>query len=234
MKAVSAKNWALPVIGGRRYSTGVPPEDEFFVDFSGLSDQNPLNPSQWLHGETDGGDWLDFQVLNGRACGGAYSSDPPPPYNDSIAILKPSAFACDSNQFAERVVYLTPGYTAPNKTHECGLFLRFTLSDGVASGYEAYWNVRGNFAVVRWNGALNSFNVLSGTGPGPGTPAHGDVFRFEAEGSTLRVLKNGVLVRTSTSTTFTTGQPGMQSYVDPTLDFSDYGFQSFRCGNIVA
>jgi hypothetical protein len=207
---------------------------EFFTTFSETADENPLSQGGlWINGETDGLDWRDFQISGGNACAADFSTTGPPPYNDAIAILKPSAFACNSDQFAEIVVHRGAGYNPGSGTHEHGLFLRFTLEANLAQGYEVYLNWSGNFAIVRWNGLVNDWDTLSAIGPGPADPQDGDVFRFEAEGTELRVYQNGGLIKTANDATFTSGQPGLQSYVSGSNKvLANYGSQSFRCGNL--
>jgi hypothetical protein len=207
-----------------------PPLTEFSTEFTAT--ESPISEGGiWLNGQSDGLDWLNFKTLNGIACAAAFSAEPPPPYNDSIAILKSSAFACAPDQFAEIVVSRAGGYS-PSVTHECGMFVRFALSANSASGYEAYLNHASNFTIVRWNGALNNFSPLSSTGPGPTSPVDGDVLRFEVEGSTLRYYQNDVLVATATDSTFSSGQAGLQSYCVSGATLASYGMKSFRCGNL--
>ena len=194
--------------------------------------ENPISQGGvWLGGLADGLDWQNFQTGSSHAYAAAFSSTPPPPYNDALAILKSSAFACASNQYAEIVVFRAVAYN-PSNSHECGMFIRFSLSANNAHGYEAYLNHSANFSIIRWNGLLNDFTPLTTTGPGPTAPVDGDVLRFEVVGSTLKYYQNGTLVATATDTTYTSGQAGMQSFASTAATLANYGMKSFACGNL--
>jgi hypothetical protein len=201
--------------------------------------ENPLSESgNWLGGATDGLDWLDFQTGSGNAYASAASGPAPPTYNDSVAILKSSAFAAANDQYAEIVVRREAGYApdADSLTHENGMFVRAAVSANSITGYEAYVNCGGNFGIVLWNGAAGDFTPLSVTGVGPGVPADGDRYRFGAQGTSLIFWEwNGsswTQVGIATDATIASGQPGMQSFADVGTTFANYGSASFAAGNL--
>lgn len=191
--------------------------------------ENPISQgSKWLNGADDGANWLNFKTLSGVACAGANSSTTPPPFNDSICQLKSSVIALPADHYVEAVVFRQVGYS-PGNTHELGLFVRMSITNGVARGYEAYVNHSNNHTIVRWNGALNDFTSLAPAGT-PTVPVTGDVYRMEAQGSTIRFLQNGTLVSSVTDSTWTNGQTGMQSYLIAGGTAENYGFTSFKTG----
>ena len=217
------------------YGAGRPvyPAQEFFTEFSG-GDENPLSEgSVWLNGLDDGTDWKNFQIVNGRGCGGDFSSSSPPPYNDSCALVKSSRYACPNDQFAEMEVYVSGGY-GPSGTHELGLFVRAAMSSGTMRGYEAYLNIAGNFGIVEWNGPVSSFAYLSTTNHngGPSAPSNGMVIRLEAQGTAIRYYQNGVLKASASDATWTSGQCGLQSYVVSGGTLGNYAANNFRCGGL--
>lgn len=200
-----------------------------------VSDENPLSETgKWLNGQTDGLDWRDFQISGGFGCAAHTSSEPPPPYDDSIAQLKTTVVALSANHYIQGVVHKASGYS-PSGTHELGLFVRMAITAHGARGYEAYVNHLNNHTVVRWNGTVNDFTPLDGSNiRAIQVPADGDVVRMEASGSTISFYQNSILITQITDTTYTTGQVGLQSY----LAFggggtaSSYSYSSIIAGNL--
>lgn len=215
-------------------TTSVAAATSFTTSFSG-GNESPLSEGgKWDNGLAVGGSWQNMQVSSAHCCAAAASSDSPPPYNDAIAILKSSVFTPTANQcYAERVVHFVGGYDPVGQTHEGGLFICFTLSSGVASGYEFYWSASNAWALIRWNGALNSFTPITTSGSGPGArPVDNDVQRIERSGSTLTLKINGSTVATGTDSTFNSGQCGLQHYATSGATLTSYGSKSFTCGNL--
>jgi hypothetical protein len=192
--------------------------------------ENPLSQGgSWKLGATDGLDWLDWQSNGSVAYAAGFSADPAPPYNDAVALLKTSVFACTPNQFAEITVHVVPGYSPPS-THELGLFVRGNLSAHSMTGYESYLSIIASHTMVRWNGALNDFTPIY-TGS-PNVPVEDYVHRMEAIGNVISFYQNGVLISGGTDNTYATGQPGMQSFVAAGGTPASYSVKSFRCGNL--
>lgn len=215
--------------GGANVSASPAAATSFTSTFTATA--NPLDPTKWKGGLADGLDWLNFQSASNVACAGSASSSSPPPYNDSMAILKTSVLALAADQYVTWVIHRAGGYTPPG-THELGGFLRFTLTANNAQGMEWYTGPTGGSTIVRWNGAVNDFTALSPTGPGPSAPADGDVMLFTVVGTTYRAYQNGSLVWTVTDSTYATGQAGLQSYAESTSTFTSYGMSSVTMGNM--
>jgi hypothetical protein len=141
-------------------------------------------------------------------------------------------FAATVNQFAEGVVYRVPGY---NQGHEIELFVRLTITPHSARGYEVYYSNGGYVYLVRWNGPLNDFTVLTNTGI-IGQANTGDVLRMEIVGTFITVKRNGISILTYNDTSgaaIASGQPGIGlNPFGASSDFVSYTFSSWNCGNI--
>lgn len=208
----------------------------FSVDFTVLGNQNPMLPSQFLHGQTDLTHWRDMQISSGRCCAAAFSSDSPPPYNDAMAWVKPSVFTPTNNQYAERTIYFTNGYDPPG-AHEGGVFVCGTVASNSVSCYEFYWSATNAWGLIYWPGTPDVFSPITTTGAGPSArPKHGDIQRLERVGNTLTLkIDSGsgfVTVATGTDSNLTGGQCGLQHYAESVATLNAYGSQSFRCGNL--
>ena len=189
--------------------------------------ENPLSAGGvWTNGAQVGLDWSNVQTGSGNAYGTAINS--PPPYNDSIACL--SGFS--ANQYIEGIVHKAAGYNPPDN-HEIELFVRCAISAHNARGYEV--NVQSNGAysqIVRWNGPANDYFAMAASGPGFGTPAHGDVMRVEVKGNTITVFKNGAQVLIATDASFSTGNPGIGFWCRPGGTLASFGWQSITAGGL--
>jgi hypothetical protein len=203
--------WAMVPTSG--YSTAFP------------GTENPLSEGgRWVQGGDVGLDWNNTQSTPGLGFG---TTVVPSGYADNVSHL--TGFS--ANHYAQGTIFRTGSFPA---VHEIELLLRFSISANVARGYEILWNTSGNFGIARWNGGAGSFVDAegSGSGAGPGTPAHGDVLRAEMNGTTLTIYKNGTLVYTQTGMTYwTDGNPGMGFFTrDGTM--SNFGWSAFSAGNL--
>jgi hypothetical protein len=162
-------------------------------------------------------------------------------FSDAIAHLRKRFNAFGPDQWARGTVHLVPGYTGGGGSHEVELHLRFETTPTNARGYEILWGMQtggGYLAVVRWNGALNSYTGLwtSGTGGSFDMPVDGDVLMAAIIKQDIYVWKNGVLVASSpanftTDTTWTEGQPGFGFWpVDGAVPAS-YGWKRVVAGD---
>lgn len=205
---------------------------------------NPITPSRYLSGGTDGGgQWQDAQSNSaGKAfstgfAGQSFSGNS---FDDDIAVFKPSVITLANDQWSEITVFKTPGY-APTNDCEIECLNRFSLSSGNAHGYETLWAVQdGHIALVKWLGDPGQFDAILDNFS-IGIPAHGDVLRSEFVGNTATIKKNGVVKATVDLTTsgrsvWTGGQPGFGFYVvtggSPVTTLTDYCISSFRAGNM--
>jgi hypothetical protein len=186
------------------------PTGSYSTNFS--TSETPISEGgRWLNGGRNGVDWTDVRT-NGDIAFATAFVESTGALKDAIAILDPAVTPLAADQFAEAVVHRTAGYQGANG-HEIELLLRFTLRNGVASGYEFLLNAGGGSQIVRWNGPIGNFTVLSTSGPGFNVPADGDVIRAEASGNVLRFYQNGSLRLTASDGTFASGQSGVGFYV---------------------
>lgn len=151
-----------------------------------------------------GGSWTPVTTTPGLACGtnGATNG-----FDDSNAHL----LGFGANHTITATIFRAPSIPA-GETHEVELFVRMTTSAGVTTGYEVDLDYNGNIVIVRWDGALGAFTVLSntgGTGSWGGPPQNGDVFTAKVTGNTIQGFKGSTLVVQSTDSTWATGNPGI-------------------------
>lgn len=188
--------------------------------------ENPISESgRWKNGRAVGLDWNDMQTGSGNAYGTAFS---PAAYDDDIACL--SCFA--AAHFVEGVIYRAAGYN-PSQPHEIELLVRFQITAHNARGKEILINSQGGNEIVRWNGRLGDFTLLSASGIGTGTPVNGDVIRVEVRGNSIIVKKNGTQALSATDSTWTNGNPGMGVFsrqVDDIL--ANFGWSSISAGDL--
>jgi hypothetical protein len=193
--------------------------------------ENPLSESSvWKNGTVDGGSWGNTQTASGRAYGTIVNHNPN--YDDSEAVLKGTWTA---DQWAQAHVF------AQNQSvsgfQEVELRLRRTLSAGVSSGYEILFSCRTSnpyVQIVRWNGALNDFDVLDAvTGPGLTT---GSLIGATIDGSTITAWQDGAPLLQVTDSTFTSGNPGIGFWLtdQTTTQLTDCGLTDFEASNAFA
>lgn len=190
--------------------------------------ENPLSEGgRWTNGGTVGLDWQNAQSTTGspnKGYGTGFSTNA----TDNIAILS----GYPANQSAQITVYYAPGYTAPG-SHEIELLLRFQITAHNASGYETTFRFDGTgVQIVRWNGAVDDYTVLSSTGTGISSLATGDVLKATMIGTTINVYKNGTLVQTVTDATFATGNPGIGFFVNPGGTLDGYCISQFTAAGL--
>ena len=161
---------------------------------------------------------------------GAFGATTVGGYDDCIAVLQ-TAFT--ANQYAQGVVSRAGGYS-PGVSHEIELLLRFSITAGVARGYEILWGVTGECNVVRWNGGIGSYLAWNGSsGPNIGAAVAGDVLRAEIIGNQIVVYKNGTAVLTpATEGTWTDGQPGLGFWPTTGSTPLNYGWASYTAGSL--
>jgi hypothetical protein len=111
------------------------------------------------------------------------------------------------------------------------LLLRFSDDANNARGYECLFNYAGGVQIVRWNGALGDFTVLTTTGPGGlgRDLVSGDVIKATIVGNVISSYINGVLRAQATDSTFATGQPGIGFFTRPAgvADNVKFGMTSY-------
>ena len=190
--------------------------------------ENPMSEGNvWYQGFTDGVSWTDVKTASGFAQA-TQTVHAPPPYDDSIACL--NSFPAD--QYASAVLHSS----GVSGEREVELLLRWQITANNARGYEVDILANGNVYIVRWNGALNNFDILSG--PTASTVNDGDKFYAIIVGTLITVRRNGATVVTydtsGDTTKWSTGDPGVGFYTDNSLgapSASDtFAWDSFEAG----
>lgn len=182
---------------------------------------------------SDGGNWARHTSewtavrTNGNLALGTQTSATTGCYCDSLALL--TGFS--ANQRVSAVVNFTGARTSSTGTHEVELILRGTISAHSISLYEvnigysqgAGWYMQ----IMKLNGPMGTFEeVDQGGAPLPDVKT-GDVFSAEIQGSTIRAYLNGVLYRSATDSTITSGQPGIGFFWRGTENASDFALDNF-------
>lgn len=228
----------IAIDGGASASTSCPSssaQGSYSTSFP-LS-ENPLSESgKWVDGKADGLDWNDPLSASGKAYASVQSGIGASRYDDSIAHLKASSQAFNSNQYAQGVVYLASGYSGAS--HEVELLLRFSIGANDARGYEILWGLKGYIAVVRWNGPRGDYTPLYDPGLGSmPVPHDGDVLRAAIVGNSITVSLNGaavanVDVSAAGGQVWSAGQPGIGFWPVDGATPKNYGWKSFEAGNL--
>jgi hypothetical protein len=119
----------------------------------------------------------------------------------------------------------------PSNYPEVELRLRSSLSAHVCNGYEITFSLPPNsyMLIVRWNGPLANYTILSQPGGSQYQVNTGDVVKATIVGNLISAYKNGQLMGTATDSTYTSGQPGMGFNEQQN---GDYGYSSFTASDL--
>jgi hypothetical protein len=178
---------------------------------------------------SEGGVWnrANNSFTNVRTSDGtAYGTNGPAnTFDDSYALL--SGFGPD--QTAEATVVRSSSLNTA-VSHEVELLLRFSDDTSGARGYECLFSYQGGVQIVRWNGTMGDYTVLSMSG-GPASIGRnfvtGDVIKATAIGNTISVYVNGVFMGQATDSTFPTGQPGISFFTRPGGNSAHFALSSY-------
>lgn len=206
--------------------------------------ENPISEGgNWLNGAVDGLDWLNMQTGSARVYG---TLSVAPGFNDPTAIVN-GAWSSSKGQKVTTTLY--NDITGASTYREATLRLKSTVSAHLLNGYEGIVNTSPGYnytQIVRWNGALGDFTEITvadqdpqGVGSGRGSPtayvATGDIMIFQISAAGLiELFINGVRIVHATSTTFTSGGPGIGHYRHPEIDGggsalnANFGWSHFR------
>lgn len=192
---------------------------------------------KWIDGGTVGLDWSNVSTTAGLAFG---TEDGSGGTNDSTAVLT-GTWA--NTQMACATVSLTLSTPPSNPPYEeVELRLLTTITAHSITGYEITFEAsaasNAYIQIVRWNGPLNSYDVLgdgifAGGVNGPGIK-HGDKLCAWTQAGTINFSINGTVPTyggapySITDTKYTSGSPGIGFFCggDGCTD-SGYGFSSF-------
>ena len=212
-----------------------PPATTYSTTFPAA--ENPISEGgKWYGGATDGIVFSDVQTVVGKAHASHLITPGTNDYTDDLAILKPSVAIPGANQYAEVTIYRDVAYTPPS-SHEIQIHLRANVNSAGPNylpTYEVLFPWGGTMGqIVRQDGTLGGFTVLSPTGSGYSVLGTGDVVRAKIVGSVITVYVNGVEAMTVTDTVITNGQPGMGFYVTTGagVDRTKFCISSWSCGS---
>jgi hypothetical protein len=199
--------------------------------------ENPLSQSGTFRtGLAHGLDWTDPQTTGGTGAYGTQSVHTPPPYDDSMAVLDPAKYNFGVRHWAQGTIFTNSNSGAI----EAELFLAGKIDAHSITGYEIdLVSADSAFVIVRWDGALNDFTVISGGEIFAGTYTAGAVWYAQIdENGVITVKCNGTTVGTATDTTYANQSgrnPGMGFYRDTSRGAvsasNTYGFSSWSAGS---
>jgi hypothetical protein len=236
---------------------GTPGACGYATSFAAPTLEMPISEGGiWWNGQQTGTLWTDVFAGLGRAYGAPTNTlHGSGQYDDPTAILKGSwkpdqrvtAKAFCSNDVVDHINY-----------PEVELRLRFTISPGLAKGYEIMWRCSDStpssltssyLAVAAWLGGSSQFTGLNITLPNSSTTGSlagggvqdGDTVSAAIYGSTIFIYRNGQLQGTVTDSKYSSGNPGFGfNYVSadngsPTSGYNvDFGFTSFSATELLA
>jgi len=187
--------------------------------------ENPLSEGGiWVEGGTTGLLWTNWNVTGASVVTGTQGGSGG--FDDSLAHL---ATWTSKNQHVKGVIFLNGGRPAGN--FEIEILLRFAITANDARGYEILVSVENDYApqLSRWSGAFNTFTTVPADIPPDvttvTTPADGNTFEAYIFGSHIIAAWNGTLIARWTDTTYSTGKPGLGTYVGQA---SSTGFTGFK------
>ncbi len=160
----------------------------------------------WINGKVTGIDWCDVQTSGGKACGTQVNASNAA-YNDSTAVLTGT---WGPTQTAQATV--VAGTLGASSVEEVELRLRTNIEPHSIIGYEFdFRNVvnGGYIQIVRWNGPINNFTIISSSNNNYHGIKSGDVIKATAVGSTLTAYVNGIIVSQATDSFYSNGTPGV-------------------------
>lgn len=205
----------LPLFGNS-YSTTFP------------ATENPISESgKWVNGGTTGLDWTNILTTTNVAFGSSTGSGSG--FDDSSAVLQ-NAGTWGRNQSVTTIVKISS--RSNSFFPEVEIRLNTTIAAHSITGYECNYSTLSNgsqySSIVRWNGAFGSFTQLS-TRSAVTQINNGDVFTCSNIGGTISSYLNGVLIQSTTDSTYTAGSPGIGTDLDGTGCGCNgqFGFSSF-------
>ncbi len=190
--------------------------------------ENPISEGgNWINGGTVGLDWTNVSTTPGLAIGHETGTAN---FTDATALLTGSWGA---DQSAMATVHSVNQNDACYE--EVELRLRSSLSAHSCTGYEISMKCSKTSSayviIVRWNGAVGDFTILTQLNGSAYGVADGDSVRATVVGNVITAYINGTQVAQATDGTFTTGNPGMGFNLfgcSGGTTNSDYGYTNFK------
>lgn len=217
--------------------------------------ENPISQgARWIGGATNGEVWTDLRTTAGTGVWGNQTGASPPPYLDSIGLLRPLPGQPWGNDQDLRCTLFIQNRGSWTGNHEVELLLRGNLAAGRATFYEALFSVSSDnpyVELMQWlgplanNGGGVAGNPQSFTSRGfvnDGVVLNdGDRIRATAIGTTLRMYRQQGSATTWTeysssvspidisghSNRYLSGMPGIGWWKNGTSGDGDYGCSSF-------
>jgi hypothetical protein len=187
--------------------------------------ENPVSENgHWINGGTAGQDWTNVSTANGRAIGHESGTVN---YTDATALLTGT---WGPDQSASAKVYSINQNDACYQ--EVELRLRSSLSAHNCSGYEISMKCSKTsgayLIIVRWNGRLGDFTILTQLNGASYGVANGDTVKATITGNVIAAYINGVKKAEATDDTYASGYPGMGfNLYGCTGNNADYGYTWF-------
>lgn len=185
--------------------------------------ENPISENgNWINGATTGIDWGDVSTTPGET----HPHPGPARYADATALLTGT---WGPDQSAQATVYINNAYNFP----EVEFRLRSSLSPHVCNGYEITFSLAPNsyLLIVRWNGSLANYTVLSSPSGSQYQAKAGDVVKATIVGHVITAYKNGVQMGQAIDSTYTSGNPGIGFNEQVN---GDYGYTNFTVTDGIA
>jgi len=206
--------------GGNSYTTKFPVAE------------NPISDGgRWINGKSAGLKWQNVRTTPGLAIG--TQTGRAGQYDDSTAVLSGT---WGLNQTVQATAYVTD----PNcgvGSQEVELRLRSTVLANSNTGYEVNFSTCKGIAsdsymqIVRWNGPLGDYTVLSEHRGRNYGVQNGDLVKATISGTTvatINVYVNGQQMGQATDPkAFTSGNPGIGFWLKEAFDPTTYGFSNF-------
>jgi hypothetical protein len=182
--------------------------------------ENPISENgKWISGAKTGLDWGDVSTTPGQT----HPHPGPARYADATALLTGT---WGPDQTAQATVWTGN----PSNYPEVELRLRSTLSAHVCNGYEITFSLAPNayLIIVRWNGPLASYNIMTNLSGSQYQAKAGDVVKATIVGNLITAYKNGVQMGQATDNTYTSGNPGIGFNEQQN---GDYGYTTFTASS---
>jgi hypothetical protein len=204
---------------------------KFTTDFA-LTEQPISAGGRWINGGAVGLDWTDVSTTPGLAIGHQVGAS----YTDATALLT-------GNWGPDQIAMATVHMVNPKDAcyQEVELRLRSAISAHAITGYEVSFKVsetsEAYLIIVRWNGALGSWDFLTKTQGPQFAIRDGDVMSAKIVGNVITAYLNGVQkgqvdITSIGGTVYSTGNPGMGFNLENAPagcagTNGNYGFTSF-------
>lgn len=159
-------------VSGLRLVRAIPQPVSLTMTFGANADPAP----NLVQGGAVGLDWQNLKIVSNTLVGtqtGNNAGTSGPPYDDSTGLfIHPTGKVWPADQDVYATTVITDTNTAGPTYRELEIRLRSAIGPHINSGYECLWRCTQNgdqyMQIVRWNGTLNSFDVMKDAVAPPG------------------------------------------------------------------